>query len=349
MNPRLNLNEKDKGYQVEGQYLFRDKYINITTGGGTYQIDVQQLQRCNGGPCLPTGINFTRERENAYVYSNLNYHGKINTTLGLSYDAFKDVADQKFGAFNPKFGLQWNITDASRLRLAWFESVKSALIANQTLEPTQVAGFNQMFDDPNGTRARRMGAGLDAHFTNILYGGVEISDRDLKVPSFVAQTASILESEKQQERLYRSYLNWLPHAYWAVSGEFQFERYTRNAAAFGENVDKPHQIHTLSAPLALNYFHPSGIFSRFSTTFVQQNIKRVREFSLLENHDGFTLFDAALGYRLPNRRGILSLEGRNLSDENFFYRSYNFQVNEVITSSRFIPTRTFFVRLTLNF
>mgnify|MGYP000900490959 FL=1 len=80
----FNLNEKDKGYQVEGQYLFRDKYMNITTGGGTYQIDVQQLQRCNGGPCLPTGINFTRERENAYVYSNLNYHGKINTTLGFS-------------------------------------------------------------------------------------------------------------------------------------------------------------------------------------------------------------------------------------------------------------------------
>ena len=39
-----------------------------------------------------------------------------------------------------------------RLRFAWFETVKPALIANQTLEPTQVAGFNQLFDDTNGTR-----------------------------------------------------------------------------------------------------------------------------------------------------------------------------------------------------
>ena len=52
----------------------------------------------------------------------------------------------------PKVGLQWNITDNLRLRLAWFENVKSALAANQTLEPTQVAGFNQLFDDINGTR-----------------------------------------------------------------------------------------------------------------------------------------------------------------------------------------------------
>jgi tetratricopeptide (TPR) repeat protein len=345
-------NLKDLGYQIEGQYLFRDRYLNVTAGGGAYQIDAKNIPRCEGGPLCPPPsgvINFTRERENAYIYSNLNYHERINATLGLSYDAYKNESDHQFNSVNPKFGVQWNITDALRLRLAWFETVKSALIANQTLEPTQVAGFNQMFDDPNGTRARRMGVGLDTHFTKTVYGGVEISDRNIRVPSFVAQTASLLESEKQQERLYRSYIYWLPHAYWAVSGEFQFERYTRNAAAFGENVDKPHQIHTLSAPLALNYFHPSGIFSKFSTTFVQQNIKRVRESSLLENHDGFTLFDVALGYRLPSRRGILSLEGRNLSDENFFYRSYNFQVNEVITSSRFIPTRTFFVRLTLNF
>ena len=345
----INANAKDQGYQVEGQYLHREQHLNLTAGGGTYQIDARSQQNCGAGPCSYTAFNFKRERENAYIYSNLNYHGKINTTLGLSYDAFRSEIDHKFNAFNPKFGLQWNITDALRLRLAWFEAVKSALIANQTLEPTQVAGFNQMFDDPNGTRARRMGVGLDTYFVKNVYAGVEVSDRDIKIPFFNGTTATFLESEKQQERLYRSYLYWLPHAHWAINGEFQFEQYTRAAAIVAGDIDKPYQIHTLSAPLTINYFHPEGIFSKFSTTYVQQNLKRLTASSLREGNDGFVLFDAALGYRLPNRRGILSLEGRNLSDENFFYRSYNFQVNEVITSSRFIPTRTFFVRLTLNF
>lgn len=346
-NPFFNIqsNLKDLGYQVEGQYLFKDRYINITTGGGTYQVDARQ--RCGGELCSSNVINFTRERENAYIYSNLNYSGNINTTLGFSYDVIKDVVDQKFDAFNPKFGVQWNITDALRLRLAWFETVKSALIANQTLEPTQVAGFNQMFDDLNGTRSRRMGVGLDSYFTKDIYGGIEASDRDLKV-ALANGDMRISTNEQQQERLYRSYLYWLPHAHWAINGEFQFEQFTR-AAVVNNDINKPYQIHTLSAPLTINYFHPNGIFSRFSTTFVQQDLKRLADSSLREGNDSFVLFDAALGYRLPNRRGILSLEGRNLSDENFFYRSYNFQYNEMITSSRFIPTRTLFVRLTLNF
>jgi hypothetical protein len=61
------------------------------------------------------------------------------------------------------------------------------------------------------------------------------------------------------------------------------------------------------------------------------------------------LLEAAIGYRLPNRRGILSLEGRNLLDEEFFYRNINFQTSEPVYYQRFIPHRTLFLRLTLNF
>jgi tetratricopeptide (TPR) repeat protein len=343
----INSALKDKGYQIEGQYLFREKYFNLIAGGGAYKIDAQsQLQVCQG-PCFPSpAISFNRERENAYAYSNFNYAAKVDATLGLSYDSYKNGVDTKFDTFNPKFGLQWNISDALRLRFAWFETVKAALIANQTLEPTQVAGFNQLFDDTNGTRSRRMGVGLDAYFTKSIYGGVEVSERDLKVP-FVDQAFVLSATEKQQERLYRSYLYWLPHANWAVNGEFQFERYTRNATDIG-GADKPYQIQTLSAPLIINYFHPSGFFSKFTTTYVQQNLQRLPTSTLRDGTDDFVLFDAAIGYRLPNRRGLVSLEGRNLSNETFFYRNVNFQINEAITP-RFIPTRTFFARVTLNF
>lgn len=345
--PAFNNRLKDQGYQLEGQFLHRDKFMNLVTGAGAYDMDAKL--RCNGDVCSSNAVNFARERENAYFYSNLNYFQNINATLGVSYDAFRDAVNQNFDAVNPKFGLQWDLTPAVRLRLAWFESVKSALIANQTLEPTQVAGFNQMFDDLNGTRSRRMGAGLDAALSKNIYGGVEVSDRDLKVP-YLNGDFRQFASEQQQERLYRSYLYWLPHAHWAVNGEFQYEQYDR-AAVTVNDPNKPYEIHSLSAPLTINYFHPNGFFGKVGTTYLQQSLKRLPDADprLAEGNSDFVLLDTALGYRLPNRRGILSFEGRNLSDEQFYYRSYNFQFNEMNTSSRFIPTRTFFVRLTLNY
>lgn len=64
--------------------------------------------------------------------------------------------------------------------------------------------------------------------------------------------------------------------------------------------------------------------------------------------DTFFLFDSIIGYRFPNRRGILTLEGRNLLNDKFFYRNIGFNTAEAIPT-RYVPVRTFFVRLTLNF
>ena len=70
--------------------------------------------------------------------------------------------------------------------------------------------------------------------------------------------------------------------------------------------------------------------------------------SLAEGQDDFVVVDAAIGYRLPKRIGVVSLEGRNLLDENFQYQDDNFRIAEP-TSPRFIPERSVFVRVTLSF
>ena len=49
--------------------------------------------------------------------------------------------------FNPKFGIIWNPFPGTTVRAAAFRVLKRTLITDQTLEPTQVAGFNQFFDD----------------------------------------------------------------------------------------------------------------------------------------------------------------------------------------------------------
>ena len=60
------------------------------------------------------------------------------------------------------------------MRAAAFRVLKRTLITDQTLEPTQVAGFNQFFDDLNGTEAWRYGGAIDQKFTDTIFGGVRV-------------------------------------------------------------------------------------------------------------------------------------------------------------------------------
>jgi tetratricopeptide (TPR) repeat protein len=368
-----------EGYQAEAQYLFRNDHLNITAGGGTYQIDVKNEPSVDwslvqGVPCPPPPFrqsrchppekNFPSERSNGYIYTNIHFLKNASATFGVSYDALRDGATTPGNAgfhvnkFNPKLGLQWNLTTNLRLRAAWFETVKSALVTNQTIEPTQVAGFNQLFDDVNGTKARRMGIGLDASFANDVYGGLEVSKRNLKVP-FFTDSSFRGEIEEQHETLYRAYLYWLPHPDWAIKGEAQYEKFTRDPIPrieFTTGTFAPSRIETLSTPLSLNYFNPLGILAKFTTTYVRQDLQRPEDLTqpgAVHSNAGirdFFMLDAVLGYRFPKRRGILSLEGRNLLNEELIFRNAPFQISDKqLYDQRYSPDRTFFLRLTLNF
>ena len=64
--------------------------------------------------------------------------------------------------------------------------------------------------------------------------------------------------------------------------------------------------------------------------------------------DDFTLVDLSIGYRLPDRWGLLSLEVNNVFNEQFSYQDLNFYDLDT-NNPRFIPDRTIFARVTLNF
>lgn len=256
--------------------------------------------------------------------------------------------------FSPKFGLQWSVIDAMRLRLAWFEAVKTNLIGQQTLEPTQVAGFNQFYDDPNGTKTRRKGVGIDVRISSFLYGGIEGSIRNLEIPQLFLDGIF----DKQREQIYRSYLYSVFDENWSVTSELQYEVFSRKKDfLLISNSSSPNAIYTLSAPIKINYFSPSGILASLTGTFVIQDLERSNSLpppafnptnERISGQNSFFLLDAEFGYRLPSRRGLFSFEARNLLNEDFYYRNPEFQ-RSFNTTPRFIPTRTFMVRLTINF
>src|SRR3954454_24978123 len=63
--------------------------------------------------------------------------------------------------WNPKIGIRWNITDDIQVRAAAFRTLRPVLYIQETIEPTQVAGFVQFLDDFNETSATNYGVGLD--------------------------------------------------------------------------------------------------------------------------------------------------------------------------------------------
>lgn len=348
VNRKGRLSDTD-GYQIELQHLFRKNYFNSTIGGGIHRFTFQEIDE-----------NTHLNKDNAYIYTNANFLSNLIATFALSYDSRSRIGiDQRSKVnINPKFGLQWDLTDKFRLRAAWINTTKSPLVAQQTLEPTQVAGFNQFFDDPNGTQVQRMGIALDHRFSNELYSGIEASQRDLKVPYPSTNIDSIGNEaiEKQTEQLYRAYLYWALHAAWVMRGEFEYEQFSRKAGNL--SVSDPVRIQTLSAPFNIEYFNASGLFARFATTFVAQDLirKEVIDGNVVKGHtkeqnsgfDSFFLLDASIGYRLPRRRGMVNFEVRNLLNEDFFYRTQNFYTSEPV-NPRYIPERTIFLRLALNF
>lgn len=360
----VDTESKTKGYDAQAQYLYRTDRFNIAAGLGAYHFDIDQRRVFDFSalppffvpcpffvPIFPTCEIVTKspiEEHNAYLYTNVTWPTDMIWTFGVSYDSFEQDPVE-VDRFNPKAGLQWNFTENARLRLAYMETVKRSLIVDQTLEPTQVAGFNQFFDDFNGTIVERYGIGLDVTLTKDLYGGLELSRRDLELPrTVVSTTPPSVVTEDQDEDLYRAYLYWTPDPEWAVRAEFQYEKFEREDPL---SLDIPTQVDTITVPLGVRYFRTAGLgagfFAELVATYVHQEVDLPTS-AFDQDRDDFVLVDAAIGYRLPKRRGILSLEVRNLFDEEFLFQDVNIQ-QPIPSNPRFIPNLTVLVRLTLNF
>ena len=216
--------------------------------------------------------------------------------------------------------------------------LKRTLITDQTLEPTQVAGFNQFFDDVNVTDAWRYGVAIDQKFTSSIFGGAEFSKRDLTIPIISSNRTIERDGDEQQAR---TYLFWTPHPWLALRAEYMFERF-RNEAPIN-----PPKLDTQRVPLGINFFHPSGLGAALTATYYNQDGKFRRLATDIEQSgkDNFWTVDAAINYRLPQRYGFVTIGVANLFDQKFNY--FDTDRGSVNINPRVIPDRVFFGRVTL--
>ena len=110
---------------------------------------------------------------------------------------------------------------------------------------------------------------------------------------------------------------------------------------------------TLSVPLTLRYFATNGIWAKFGVDWVHQTVERFpvpadSPPNPPSGEEDFALVNAAVGYRLPQRRGMLSVECKNLLKEEFRFQDDNFRRSQIV-NPRYVPGRTVFVRFNLAF
>jgi tetratricopeptide (TPR) repeat protein len=183
----LEQKQPEKAFGTEIQHLFLSRYFHLTSGLGYFHLDGNVQSTSGLAELPPRDVSATVDTQvrhgNAYTYGYINLLRDVTLTAGASVDSLSgDFPGEDTTQFNPKFGVTWNPFVVTTVRAAVFGTVRRTLITEQTLEPTQVAGFNQFFDEFNLTKTWRYGGAIDRKFSRDVFGGVEVARRDLKVP-----------------------------------------------------------------------------------------------------------------------------------------------------------------------
>jgi hypothetical protein len=319
-----------ESWKAEAQYFRSDAGFNVILGTSYFEGDSREEVL---SPPFSFPARFAPHHFNAYGYVFLPARARQpQFQLGVSYDALtSDVGSQS--ELNPKIGVIWKVADFLTLRAAGFRALKRRINSDQGLEPAQLAGFTQFFDDRNGTTSKGGGLAADFLLSPKFSGGLQITRRDLTVPFFDTET---VQYQQQREDTASGYLYWLPSKRFSISLEPQYQDFNQ-----GNTFDA---MKLTEVPLAVRVFLSSGFWMGLSLTGVEQRGVFDGPSGSAEGSDSFWLLDAIAAYRLPRRMGTISLQGTNLLDQRF-----QFQEIDQTVLPRYIPESQVILRISLSF
>jgi hypothetical protein len=214
----------------------------------------------------------------------------------------------------------WSATDATTIRAAYMATVKRPFVAAQTLEPTQIAGFNQFFTgfdllygDRDGTVSRRTAVAVDHRIGGGWYVGGEATTRKLTVPNF-----NVGENEWREHTaygyLYKTYGRDAGRWQGAATVDYEYEKIKRPPMLTGPEgiID----VSTQRLQFGIRAFDRAGVTLFASTSYVRQSGAFSADPSTptFDKRDSGWLTDVSLDYRLPGRYGTVGIGARNVFD-----------------------------------
>jgi Tfp pilus assembly protein PilF len=321
-----NLNLVGRGHQLleetthvgEAQLLHKGTILSTIAGFG-----VLRLRAFTAPAVLPTTDTLTTDNANAYVYTAYTPFTDLLINLGVSADTFEDIDTQR-SQISPKLGITWQSTPTTTLRIAAARGQSRPLVSSQTLEPTQVAGFNQFYDDIIGAQTWLYGIGLlvktsalEAFTLNALKRDVSQIHR-IGVPRETSLT----------EHLVTLRFNRAPNRRFAFSVGYDYTQIDGDIDGFNPLQLSKSETHMI--PIEWRVFYGDVFLSTAATSVWQRG--RFCDFSVPPptpssfcaisfGEDSFTIVDITGGISFPQRKGRLTVGLLNALNEKFQYQA----------------------------
>lgn len=365
------------GPQVEAQQVYRQRDTTWLFGLGGFRGDVTVRGKALApfpappGETVPFKLSGDDEFTNGYAYVSLRLLRPFEITVGASGEKVVSpsgmlvptnsqigLADLSFEEtrVSPKLGVSLTLPTKTTLRAAGFYRLSPAIGRVQTLEPTQVAGFNQFFREPGGTRSRSYGAGVDQELGSRLFGGASILFRRLNVPEAscddpdpttgcLGHTATIIDSKTSRNVDASAYFNAVLTKRLALAVEYLYQKrdfdttQVSNLGQFEDHSD------TRRLKPTVRWFLPCGFFAGATGTWYLQKTDQFEDLSSPERHvatDDFWIVDLQAGYKLPKRYGSIVFNAYNVGDREFEF--YDRAVEDTV-----IPARTVTVGINVTY
>lgn len=337
----MEIGNDTDNLMIEAQHLARSRQVRLQSGAG-YLVSSEE-EKISLAPPLQvlSQTDSTVRHANAYSYAHIDLSSSCTATIGLSGDLLDDPTKDR-EELNPKLGFACRPLGGTTWRGAVFKTVQRRLVYAQTIEPTQVAGFNQFFDDFAATSAWTYGIGMDQNWSPDWSGGLSFYHRQLNVPfpSVGPDGIPVQREDDWREDSGTAYLYWTPYRWAALGLTYRYERFTHDQWEGPQGIAEL-ETHRLTPHLRL--FHPSGLRAAIEASYLDQRGDfGATEIGFTSDSDRFWVVDLALGYRLPDPRAAISLEIHNLFDESLHL------LDTDPAQPRFLPERQVLLRLTVS-
>ena len=313
----LAFQERVRTRSVEGQLVRTFGTVQTVVGLGS----TTSKERFAGG-----GDIDTRART-VYAYARWIPTASLHVHAGLSnewFDTINSILESSIARhrLSPKFGIAWFPSRDLTIRVATYSNVRRPFIGSRTLEPTQVAGFNQffsgfkeLFGDQNGSTARSRSIAFDGRLKNRTFLGGSLTSRELAVPSILVNADFDWKERLSRAYAYRAF-NVSAASKWqaGLSAEYEHEKLLRPQVLTGpEGIVN---IRTDRLPLRAKLFNANGLSFGVATTHVRQS----GDFSVdtglpvVDKRSSAWLTDMEAEFRLEERLGAIHFGVRNLFD-----------------------------------
>jgi tetratricopeptide (TPR) repeat protein len=316
-NLSLAFQERVRTHAVEGQLVRALGTVQAVVGLGL----TTSKERFEGG-----GDIDTRART-AYAYIRWIPAESMHVHAGVSLESFdttNSVLESSIARhrLSPKLGIAWFASGNLTIRAATYSNVRRPFIGSKTLEPTQVAGFNQffsgfkeLFGDQNGSVAHANSIAFDGRLTNRTFIGASATSRHLSVPSILLNEDFDWKERSARLYLYRA-LDISAPFMWQVGLSTEYERESLRRPNTLTGPEGIVNIRTERLPLRAKLFRSNGFSVGVATVYVRQ----IGDFSVdaglpvFNKRSSAWIADLEVQIQLRDRLGAFHFGVRNLFD-----------------------------------